>query len=91
MLLDGRLADSLSSIVVNTATSIYAREDEITHPKVREVARELHRVVVQEHAAHQLGFYRTAGEQFARVLAQDITPPPPRLNWWQRLLAGSSE
>lgn len=87
-LLDGRLADFLSSVFVRTASMIKAREDEITDPTVKEIARQLHRVVLQEHAGHLAGFQRTAGEQLARQVSRDLTPPPPLegINRWQQLL-----
>lgn len=89
MLLDGRLADHVSSIVLNTAQSMYTREDDISHPKVQEVARQLNAVVVEEHAKHLLGYYHTAGQRFAHVLSEPVTLPAQQVNFWQRLLAAS--
>lgn len=89
MLLDGRLADRLSAIVVNTARSMYTREDETTHPRVQEVARRVNTIAIEEHTKHLLGYYHIAGQRFAHVLSEPIMAPPPPTNFWQRVLAGS--
>jgi hypothetical protein len=88
LLLAGRLTDCVSEIFVNTTTAVLTREEAISNPRVREVACEFDKLLLQEHAGHLLGLHRTTGASFADVLSRDLTPKeePVRPNFWQRLL-----
>jgi hypothetical protein len=87
MLLDGRLAEALVDLFTSTATKIYARLDSITDSRVSPLSTEAAKAVIQLHLGHLMGYYGTAGSQFAGQLSTDMTPPPVR-GFWARVLEG---
>lgn len=74
------------NVVKKTTMDIYADQDTITDPRVRQVMQVVDQRYIDLHAKHQEAFYRLACEQFALQMSRDITPKQPQPDsFWQQL------
>lgn len=88
-LLEGKLADFMSSVMTNTMTAIFTREEAITHPRVKAPMQRANEQAVESHVRHQMGLNELGARQLAEIQTQDVMPPsPPPVSGWRFLFGG---